>query len=148
MGAPVKGLGLIMNQPSMPTTALAVGIPVATLGSFAAWHSFCAMRAVKSGWAKTGLFIGGVLSLLLGLDGAIVTLAGAKELVAPSTPSGTLVTTTPSAVPSNVASIRRLRGLGRVVNAQPDVLVGQDHWLDREYADRYSEWWVNPGRRI
>jgi hypothetical protein len=139
MGAPVKGLGLILNQPSVPTIALAVGVPTVTLGSLGAYHTFKAMGAVKSGWSKTGLFIGGLLSALVSLDGAILTLAGLKQLVAPSTDNALVIT--PSNLPSNVAAIRRLRGIGKI-NAQPEMMVGQDHWLDRDYPDRYSEWWV------
>jgi hypothetical protein len=148
MGAPVKGLGLIMNQPSVPSIALAIGVPTVALGSIATWHTFGSMHLVKSAWAKTGLFIGGVLSLLVGLDGLTLTVQGVKQLLAPTSPSDTLVLT-PSNIPSNVAGIRRMRGMGRLAApAQPEILVGQDHWMDRSWPDRYAEWWTEPGPRL
>jgi hypothetical protein len=149
MGAPVKGLGLILNQPTVPTIALAIGVPTVALGAMGMWHTFGSMHLVKSAWGKTGLFIGGLLSLLVGLDGASLTAMGLMQLLNPSLlPSGP-TSGSGSGVPSNVAGIRRLRGIGRLgAAAQPDVLVGQDHWLDRQWPDRYAEWWTEPGPRI
>lgn len=43
--------------------------------------------------------------------------------------------------------MKGIRGLG-LIEQQPDVLVGQDHWLDREWADRYEDWWASPAPRL
>jgi len=40
-----------------------------------------------------------------------------------------------------------IHGLG-IIEQQPEVLVGQDHWLDREWADRYDDWWATPAARL
>jgi hypothetical protein len=142
MGVPVKGLGLIVTKPSIPAVAVAIGAPLSALGAVAVYHTFGAVHLVKSGWAKLGLIVGGVLSLGMTLDGMILTFAGIKELAAPTEPDpSTLVK-----LPSNVAGAR-MRGLGRFA-AQPALLVGQDHWLDREWPDRYEAWWESPGPRL
>jgi hypothetical protein len=141
MTVPVKGLGLIVTKPSAPAVAVAIGAPLSALGALAVYHTFGTVHAVKSGWAKVGLIVGGVLSLGLTLDGMILTFLGIKELAAPTEPDpATLVK-----LPSNVAG---MRGLGRRFSSQPDLLVGQDHWLDRQWPDRYSEWWVGPHPRL
>lgn len=142
MGAPVKGLGLIVQQPSVPAVAVAVGAPLSALGAIAVYHTFGTMHAVKSGWAKLGLFMGGLFSLGVALDGLILMVAGTKELIAPTQPDSSSFVK----LPANVAGAR-MRGLGRFA-AQPALLVGQDHWLDREWPDRYEAWWESPGPRL
>lgn len=85
-----------------------------------------------------GLFAGGLISI------ASSDVAPASPTMSPDTSSGG-----GSAVPANVAGVRRLRGIGRLAApAQPDILVGQDHWIDRSWPDRYEEWWTEPGPRL
>ena len=134
MSAPVKGLGLIVSKPSAPVVAVSIGVPLSALGGLAVYHTFGSVRLVKSAWAKLGLIVGGVLSLGLTLDGFALTFMGVKELATPATPDPATLVKSPSAVAG-------MRGLGRFA-AQPALLVGQDHWLDRDYPDRYDEWWV------
>lgn len=139
MSAPVKGLGLIVRQPSMPAIAIAVGLPFSGLGVLGTWHTFGAMSRARSAWANLGLAVGGVLSVGLVVEGAVLAVAGLIELFSPAP--------APRAPSSQeMVGTRRLRGIGQI--NQPELLVGQDHWLDRQWPDRYSEWWTGPAPRL
>lgn len=104
------------------------------------WISLIATTIVNAGvllafkrWAPaitgqlvgTGLFIGGMMAV--------------KTDSAPAAPS---------MAPKPEAMAGRIRNLGYIgPRIQPEILVGQDHWLDRDYPDRYSEWWVGEHAR-
>jgi len=61
---------------------------------------------------------------------------------APSTPSMEVTPTMENA--SAVENMAGIRGLGMVKSVQPDLMVGQSHWLDRDYPDVYARWWEGP----
>lgn len=163
----INGLGAIKTVaipiPKMKLVAGVVGASLATVGVLGSYHAFTHAWRVQSGWAKLGLAIAGLAAGVLTLDGVLIgavgvgLLPGVDDMPSFDGPDTVSVypfnrdTDTPRPtgdsefehLPMN--GVRRLRGIGAMV--QPDVMVGQDHWLDRQYADRYSEWWVGPNPR-
>lgn len=139
MNQPIKGLGLILRPTVDPAIAIVVGVPFSGLGLLGTYHCFATMSKVGSLWGKTGLAIGGVLSVGMVVEGAYLAVKGFLEAIAPTLPPV-------KPLPENMAGRRRIRGIGEI--RQPELMVGQDHWLDRDWPDRYSEWWVGPAPRL
>lgn len=159
----IKGLGKIGSKGSDGATD--IGLAIMQLGMITGLHaaispSFftfaCFAKkpaerdiAVKTLWVSLGattlvnlgtlLAFGRWLPFIMGqLTGVGLFAGGLVAAASESAPEA------PTMAPQEVG-LRRVNGIGRIV--QPDMMVGQDHWLERQYADRYSEWWVGPNPR-
>ena len=163
MSGPIKGLGQIGGGAStdiglsIMQLGMITGLHAAISPSFFTFACFAKKPeeceiAKKTLWvslAATTLVNAGVLLAFKRWVPAIIGQLVGMGLFA----GGMLAVKTDSAPPAptmapppeNLGRLR-LRGMGRIV--QPDIMVGQDHWLDREWPDRYAEWWTEPGRRL
>lgn len=142
----INGLGAIKTIavpiPKKNVVAAVVGVPLVAMGVLGSYQAFVHAWHTKSGWAKLGLGIAGLAAGVLTLDGVLLSAMGLGLL--PNVSEGTAAPEIPAG--QLVGLRRRIRGIGSMV--QPDLMVGQDHWLDRQWPDRYSEWWVGPHPRL
>lgn len=102
------------------------------------WISLGATTLVNLG---TLLAFGRWLPAIMGQLTGVGLFAGG--LIAASSESAPEKPTMDNTPPEESA----MRGIGQM-RRQPGIMVAQDHWLDRQWPDRYADWWDAPAPRL
>ena len=130
----IQGLGIIKLYPDsapvgVKAAASAVSVAAASFGIYRTLSAFFKATSLA---AQLGLSIANGALILAGVDNMIRCAEAVAEIAKPAP------------APLSPALIGLRRSLGFNPSPQPEKMVGQDHWLDRKYADSYARWWDVP----